>query len=144
MFSSVTLVLLPCLRLSLRNTSSSDWQPYIESSTCGDSSASNFPLRIRPIWKKFILNCYTYSNFFFYNNIFKYKFYPLENYKHEESCLNYEVGVRYLNSFCLCHSYVRLLVWHFHHSCISNYTKLKDFYRDSIYRDYFCDNEKCT
>jgi len=50
-FNSLMLELPACLRLNLRKTSSSDWQPYIESRTWGDSSASSLPLRIRPIWK---------------------------------------------------------------------------------------------
>lgn len=43
---------VPCFRLNFKNTSSNDWQWYMDNSTRGDSSANNLPLLIKPIWKK--------------------------------------------------------------------------------------------
>lgn len=41
----------PCLLLSFKNTSSNDWQLYLDSNTRGDSSANNLPLLIKPIYR---------------------------------------------------------------------------------------------
>lgn len=40
---------VPCFLLSFKNTSSNDWQWYIDSNARGDSSANNLPLLIKPI-----------------------------------------------------------------------------------------------